>query len=34
MKIYGNVCKKYREFKNPKISYIFRESLDLSIVYD
>ena len=34
MKISRNVCKKYREFKNPKISYIFRKSLDLSIVYD
>ena len=34
MKIYRNVCKKYREFKDPKIPYIFRKSLDLSIVYD
>ena len=33
MKIYSNVCNKYWMFKNPKISYIFKKTLDLSIVY-
>ena len=28
-----NVCNKYRKFKNPKISYAFKKTLDLSIVY-
>ena len=27
MKIYCNVCDKYRKFKNPKISYIFKKTL-------
>ena len=33
MKIYCNFCNKYRKFKNPKISYFLKKSLDLSIVY-
>ena len=33
MKIYCNVCNKYKNFKNPKTSYIFEKTLDLSIVY-
>ena len=33
MKMYCNVCNKYRKFKNPKIWYIFKETLDPSIVY-
>ena len=33
MKIYCNVCNKYRKFKNLKISYIFKKFLGLSIVY-
>ena len=33
MKIYCNVCNKYRKFKNPKTSYILKKTLDLSIVY-
>ena len=28
-----NVCNKYRKFKNPKTSYVFKKTLDLSIVY-
>ena len=32
MKIYCNVCNKYRKSKNPKI-YIFRNTISLSIVY-
>ena len=34
MKIYCNFCNKYRKLKNSKISYIFKETLDLSIVYN
>ena len=34
MKIYCNVYNKYRKFKNPKISCIFKKSLTLSIVYN
>ena len=33
MKIYCNVCNKYRKSKNTKNSYIFKNTLDLSIVY-
>ena len=33
MKIYYNVCNKYRKFKNLKMSYIFKETLGLSVVY-
>ena len=33
MKIYCNVCNKYKKFKNPKMSYIFKKTLSLSIVY-
>ena len=33
MKIYYNVCNEYRKIKNLKISYIFKETLVLSIVY-
>ena len=33
MKIYCNICNKYRKLENSKISYIFKETLDLSIVY-
>ena len=33
MKVYCNVCDKYRKFKNPKISYIFKKTLSLFIVY-
>ena len=33
MKIYCNVCNKYRKFENPKISYIFKKTVSLSIVY-
>ena len=33
MKMYCNVCNKYRKFKNHKISYIFKKTLDFSIVY-
>ena len=33
MKFYCNVCNKYRKFENPKISYVFQKTLDLSIVY-
>ena len=32
MKIYCNVCDRYRKFKNPKMSYIFKKALGLSIV--
>ena len=31
IKIYFIVCKKYRKFKRPKISYIFKKTLDLSL---
>ena len=27
-------CKKYRKFKNPKISYIFDKTLSVSIICD
>ena len=33
MKIYCSVCNKYRKCKDPKVSYIFKRTLDLSIVY-
>ena len=33
LKIYCNVCNKYKKFKNPKMSYIFKKTLSLSIVY-
>ena len=33
MKVYCNVCDKYRKFKNPKMSYIFKKTLSLFIVY-
>ena len=33
MKIYSNVCDKYRKFKCPKISYIFKKTLGLSICF-
>ena len=33
MKICCNVCNKYRKSKNPKISYIFKKTLGISIVY-
>ena len=35
MKIYCNVCNRYRRFNNPKISYVFRKknTLSLSIGY-
>ena len=32
MKSYSIFCNKYRKFKNRKISYIFRKTLNLSIV--
>ena len=31
--MYCNVCNKYRRFKKTKISYIFKNTLSLSIVY-
>ena len=31
--MYRNVCKEYRKFKKTKISYIFKKTLSLSIVY-
>ena len=31
--MYSTVCNKYRKFKNPKITYIFKKPLDLSIYY-
>ena len=33
-KIYCFKCYKYRQFKNPKMSYIFNETLVLSIICD
>ena len=33
MKIYCNVCNKYRKFKNPKILYIFEKTFVLYIFY-
>ena len=32
MKIYCNVCNKYRQPKNRKISYIFKKTLGIYIV--
>ena len=32
--IYFIKCKKYRKFKNPKISYIFDKTLVRSIICD
>ena len=32
IKIYCIVCNKYKQFKNPKISFIFKKTLRLSIV--
>ena len=32
MKIYFNVCSRYRKSKNPKI-YIFKKTLCLSVIY-
>ena len=32
MKIYCNVCSRYRKSKNPKI-YIFKKTLCLSVIY-
>ena len=32
-KLYCVICGKYREFKNPKISYIFDNTLVVSITY-
>ena len=31
-KVYFVICGKYRKFKNPKILYIFEETLFLSII--
>ena len=31
--MYCSVCNKYRKFKKTKISYIFKKTLSLSIVY-
>ena len=31
--MYCNVCNKYRKSKKTKISYIFKNTLSLSIVY-
>ena len=31
--MYCNVCNKYRKFKKTKITYIFKKTLNLSIVY-
>ena len=31
--MYCNVCNNYRKFKTVKISYIFKETLSLSIAY-
>ena len=31
--MYSNVCNKYRKSKKTKISYIFKKTLSLSIVY-
>ena len=33
MEMYCYVCNKYRKFKKPKISHIFKKALSLSIVY-
>ena len=33
MKTSCNVCNKCRKFKNSKVSFIFKKTLDLSIVY-
>ena len=31
--MYCNICNKYRKLKKTKISYIFKKTLSLSIVY-
>ena len=31
--MYCNVCNKYRKFKETKISYNFKKTLNLSIIY-
>ena len=31
--MYSNVCNKYKKFKNPKILYIKKKTLDLSFAY-
>ena len=31
--MYCNVCNRYRKFKKTKLSYIFKKSLSLSIIY-
>ena len=33
MKIYCNICNKYRKSRNAKISYIFKKVLGIYIVY-
>ena len=33
MKIYCNVCNKYRKSKNAKISSFFKKKIDLFVVY-
>ena len=33
MKIYCNICSKYRKSKKTKMLYIFKKALSLSIVY-
>ena len=30
MKNYCNICEKYRKFKNPKVSYIFKKYIGSS----
>ena len=32
-KNYCVICDKYRKFKNPKISYLFQNTLVLSIIW-
>ena len=34
MKIYCNVCNKDRKPKNPEISYIFKKTFGLPVVYN
>ena len=31
-KLYCVICGKYRKFKNPKVAYIFEETLVFSII--
>ena len=31
-KLYCVICGKYKKFENPKISYIFKKTLALSII--